>query len=99
LGEAWVEELVDDDYFLVWLPKRTKLGRNRLCVNVPRYEGGGIELDKLRTKYAGEVFHHVLDLAVGELPTIESKVAFQRYGRGRDTELGIVTLRPVRERQ
>jgi hypothetical protein len=66
-------------------------------VNVPRYEEGAIELDRLHTVYAGRVFHHVLDLAVGEFPTIESKVAFRRYGSGPDTELGTVTLKPVRD--
>src|SRR5262249_18414289 len=60
LGEAWIEEAFDDDYFLVWFPQRTKLGWNWLCFRVPRYEHGAIELDKFGTTYAGSDFQNVM---------------------------------------
>jgi hypothetical protein len=42
VGGAWIEEVVEDDFCLVWFPCRKKLGRNRLCFLVPRYKDGYI---------------------------------------------------------
>jgi hypothetical protein len=96
LGDAWIEEAFDDYDFLVWFPRRDKLGWNRLCLRIPRYEDGAIELDKFGTTYAGSDFQYVMKLAVGEYPKIECQVRFWQWRPDKKTDLGKVILTPSR---
>jgi hypothetical protein len=95
LGEAWVEEAVDDDYFLVWFPRHNKVGWNWLCLRVPRYDEGVIELDKFKTSYAGHDFQYVMKLEVGDYPKVECQVGFQHWKPDKKTDLGIAILTPM----
>jgi hypothetical protein len=94
LGEAWIEEAFDDDYCLAWLPKRTKLGWNRLCLRVPRYKDGAIKLDKFGTTYAGSDFQYVMKLEVGQYPPVRCRVQFRRWQPDEKIELGTTVLKP-----
>jgi hypothetical protein len=95
LGEAWIEEAFDDDYFLVWFPQRTKLGWNRLCLRVPRYEHGAIELDNFGTTYAGSDFQYVMKLELDHYPTVECHVKFWQWQPDQKIELGKIVLKPT----
>jgi hypothetical protein len=95
LGEAWIEEAFEDDYFLVWFPRRSKLGWNRLCLRVPRYGDGAIELDKFGTTYAGPGFQYAMMLEAGEYPKVECQVRFRQWEPHKETDLGKVILTPV----
>jgi hypothetical protein len=94
LGDAWIEEAFDDDYFLVWFPKRTKLGWNRLCLRVPRYEEGAIQLDNFGTTYAGADFQYVTKLEVAQYPIVRCQVQFWRWQPDEKIELGTTVLKP-----
>lgn len=97
LGEAWIEEAFDDDYFLVWFPKRTKLGWNRLCLRVPRYEDGAIRLDIFDTNYGHKSkygFQYVWQLEVGQYPTVRCQAQFWRWQPDNTFELGTIVLEP-----
>jgi hypothetical protein len=95
LGEAWIEEAFDDAYFLVWFPQRTKLGWNRLCLRVPRYEHGAIELDKFGTTYPGSDFQYVIKLDAGEFPTVDCRVQFRQWEPDKKSDLGRTMLKSV----
>ena len=95
LGEAWIEEAFEDDYFLVvGSPSETKLGFNRLCFRVPRYGDGAIELDNFGTTYAGADFQYVMKLEIGHYPTVRCLVQFWRWQPDEKIELGTTVLRP-----
>jgi hypothetical protein len=102
LGEAWIEEAYDDGSFLVWFPKRYKLGWNRLCLRVPRYEDGPLNVKtgaghhRFNTYYAGQ---HTMRLEAGDYPTVECEAQFWRWEPRKDIALGKVTLEPVLNRK
>ena len=95
LGEAWIEETFNDDFFLVWFPQRTKLGWHRLCLRVPKYGLGAIELDTFGTSYAGSDFLYVMKLGVGHYPTVECDVRFWQWQPDEKIELGKTVLKPA----
>jgi hypothetical protein len=99
LGEAWIEEGFEEDYAYVWFPRRTRLGWNRLCLRVPRYEDGSIELDRFGTMYAGPDFQYVKKLEAGEYPRVECRVQLWRTGSDQKIDLGKVILTPVPDRK
>jgi hypothetical protein len=98
MGEAWIEEAFEDDYFLVWFPQRTKLGWNRLCLRVPRYKDGAIVIENGPNKpgalYAGPDFQYDWWLEVGEYPTVQCQVRFWRWQPDEKVDLGTTVLKP-----
>ncbi|MBL8823141.1 MAG: hypothetical protein JNJ77_11175 [Planctomycetia bacterium] len=94
LGEDWIEEAFEDDDYRVWFSKRTKLGWNRLCLRVPRYEDGAIELDYFDGGYAGSVFLYSKKLESGQYPTIQLHVRFKSWNSDEKIELETVVLKP-----
>jgi hypothetical protein len=94
LGEAWIEEAFDGGYFLVWFPKRAKLGWNRLCLRVPRFADGAILLDNFGTTYAGSDFQYVMKLEFDQYPRIQCQVQFRCWQRDEKVEFGTTVLKP-----
>lgn len=106
IGESWVEEAGDDEHFLVWFPYRSRLGWNRVCLRIPRYEDGAIVLDLWdrdgAITYKGEDYLIVVGLKAGESGAFECKAEFWQWepetkrDRGK-VNLGKVTLKPLLE--
>lgn len=94
LGEAWIAEAFEDDDYCVWFSKRTMLGWNWLCLRVPRYEDGYLDLDYFNVQFAGSVFLFAKKLESGHFPTIQLKVRFKRWNSDEKIELGTIVLKP-----
>jgi hypothetical protein len=93
LGEAWIEEAFEDDYFLVWFPCRYKMGWNWLCLHVPN-EDGIIEVSNFGTKYGHS--QYVRKVQPGDFAMTECHVELWRGdGSGKTTSLGETTLSPM----
>ena len=101
LGEAWIEEAFDEDYDLIWFPRRTKLGWH-FCLRVPRYEEGvvgvglrvpGPQRRGSSATYAGsEEFEHVFLITEGNYPKVECQVVIEYWQPRKMVDIGKVAL-------
>lgn len=89
LGDAWIEEVTDEDYCLVWFPCRSRLGRNRLCFAVPEGSQLDITVESNRERYGNILY--VFPLKSGEFPTQDVHVTCRV---GDESKEFVVTLAP-----
>ena len=106
LGEAWIEEAFTEDYFLVWFPRRQKLGWNHLCLMVPKISPAlDIDIAKFGTRLGGAGSDAIFfkKLNAGDYPVFAFPVRIwdSRQDKngdqvpGTETDLGNAVLTPV----